>query len=128
MVVSLIYALLTFHVSGLQEDTLVRVRAHSLILVYCVNGQQNLSSIYTGMPGLKIIENDAARMAVMEAEMKLTPLLLRIGIPLIGVTSSLLLDVSFCVFLLKPVNCIVAPSMESISDPINPAIKPANPQ
>ena len=63
--------------------------------------------------------------AVSDAEIRLTALLLRRGSPLIGVTSEPVFEVSFCVFLLYPVNCRVAPRIESIKEPIRPPNKPA---
>ena len=42
-----------------------------------------------------------------------------------GVTSLSIFDVTFCVFLLYPVNWTVAPRNESMSDPKNPAKRPA---
>ena len=59
------------------------------------------------------------------ADTKLTPLLVSKGNPLMWTTSLPTLLVIFPVFLLKPVNCTVAPRVESITEPTRPATKPA---
>jgi hypothetical protein len=69
---------------------------------------------------------NAQRTEHVLADTKLTPLFVRIGIPLIGTTSLPSLLVTFPVFLLKPVNCTVAPSTESMMDPTTPIKRPAH--
>lgn len=69
-------------------------------------------------------DTTALSAAVSEADRKFTPLLLKTAIPLMGVTSSLFLEVSFCVLRLNPVNWIVAPRSESTSEPVSPAARP----
>ncbi len=61
------------------------------------------------------------RAAVAAALMTLTALLLRRGIPEMGTMSELYRLVTRPVLRLKPVNCTVAPSRESSSEPISPA-------
>ena len=73
---------------------------------------------------MKVSVRAAVSTAVTEADTKFTPLLLSNATPLMGVTSSLYLEVNFCVLRLKPVNWIVAPSIESIKDPISPPARP----
>ena len=61
-----------------------------------------------------------------EAETTLTALLLRSGIPAIGIILELYELVTLPVLGLKPLNCSVAPNRESTMDPINPMIAPTN--